>query len=77
MALKINKQGVNDLKINCDCGNEMIFNNIDEDTGKESKVTEDEGQYVTKDHSKFSFWQQHDVVGIVCVKCDKAIWMFT
>lgn len=65
------------MKIICDCGNEMIFNNIDEDTGEENDYTEDEGQYVTVDHSKYSFWQQHDVVGIVCKKCDKDIWLFT
>lgn len=65
------------MKITCDCGNEMKFNNIDEDTKEEYEVTEDEGQYVTKDFSKFSFWQLHDVVGIECEKCDKAIWMFT
>lgn len=65
------------MKITCDCGNEMILNTTNEDTGEENKVTGDEGQYATNDYSKYSFWQQHDVVGIVCQQCDKAIWLFT
>lgn len=64
------------MKIVCDCGNETEFNTIDEDTGEESEITEGEGQYVTVDISKISFWEQHDVVGIVCKKCDKSVWLF-
>ncbi|GIP63342.1 hypothetical protein J32TS6_18970 [Virgibacillus pantothenticus] len=64
------------MKIICNCGNEMKFNNIDEDTGEENFYTEGKGQYVTTDFS-FIFWQTHDVVGIVCRKCDKDIWLFT
>lgn len=64
------------IKITCDCGNEMEFNTIDEETGLEANITEDEGQYATIDHSKFNLWEMHDVVGIVCNKCDKAIWCF-
>jgi hypothetical protein len=63
------------MKIICDCGNEDIFNTIDEDTGKESSFTDGEGQYATIDN--FRFWEMHDVVGIVCEKCGKSIWLFT
>lgn len=63
--------------ITCECGNEMTFNNKDKRTGKENEITDDEGQYVTADATKFSFWQQHDVVGLACTHCDKAIWLFT
>lgn len=70
-------EGVMKVKITCDCGNEMKFNTIDKETGKEAEVVEDEGQYATADKSKYSFWEQHDVVGISCEQCDKAIWFFT
>ena len=63
------------MKLICDCGNEQEFNTIDKETGQPNKITEDEGQYATIDG--FEFWQQHDVVGIVCDKCKKAIWLFT
>jgi len=63
------------MRIICDCGNEAEFNTIDEDTGKQTEITENEGQYVTI--KGFDLWQQHDVVGIVCQKCGKAIWLFT
>lgn len=63
------------MKLSCTCGNEEDFNKIDEDTGEESMVTEDEGQYVTI--SKFTFWESHDQVGIVCDECKKSIWLFT
>jgi hypothetical protein len=63
------------VKIVCDCGNEAIFNTIDEETGEERKSIEDEGQYVTIEG--FRFWQTQDVVGIVCEKCGKDIWLFT
>ena len=65
------------MKLVCDCGNEMEFNTIDDDTGEQTSTTEDEGQYATVEHPKFNLWEQHDVVGIVCKKCDKAIWIFT
>lgn len=64
------------MKIVCDCGNEMEFNTVDEETGKQTEVIEDEGQYATIDHSKFDFWEAHDVIGIICNKCSKAIWVF-
>ena len=64
------------MKIICDCGNEAIFNEINEDTGEKNDYTEDEGLYVTID-GDFSFWEQHDVVGIVCNKCNKNIWLLT
>ena len=64
------------MKLICGCGNEMEFNTNDEDTGNETSVTEGEGQYATTDCSKFNLWEQHDVVGIVCKKCGKAIWIF-
>lgn len=63
------------MKIICDCGNETIFNEINEDTGEKNNYTEGEGLYVTIDG--FRFWEQHDVVGIVCEKCDKDVWLFT
>ena len=65
------------MKLVCDCGNEVEFNTVYEDTGEQTSTTEDEGQYATIDSSKFNLWEQHDVVGIVCEKCDKAIWIFT
>lgn len=65
------------MKIVCDCGNEAEFNTIDEDTGEETERTECEGQYATIEISKFRFWESHDVVGIVCEKCEKDIWLFT
>lgn len=63
------------MKIVCDCGNTDEFNTIDEDTNEQTDITEDEGQYATIE--KFSLWEQHDAVGIVCNKCKKAIWTFT
>ena len=63
------------MKLICDCGNEQEFNTINEETREQTTYTEDEGQYATIE--KFSLWETHDVVGIVCDKCKKAIWMFT
>lgn len=63
------------MKIICDCGNENKFNTIDEETGKQTNVIENEGQYARVED--FRFWQMHDTVGIVCEKCNKAIWLFT
>lgn len=62
------------MKLICDCGNEDIFNTIDESTGKQTRITE-EGQYATI--NKFTLWEQHDQVGIICNKCGKSIWIFT
>ena len=62
------------MKLICDCGNETVFNEYDE-KGSLNDYTEDEGRYTTQ-HA-FRLWQMHDVVGIVCEKCDKDIWMFT
>ena len=44
--------------------------------GEQNSVAEDEGQYATTDDSRFMLWESHDVVGIVCGKCGKAIWTF-
>lgn len=63
------------MKIICDCGNEEEFNTIDEETGGQTKITEDEGQYATI--KTFNFWEMHDQVGVVCDKCGKSIWLFT
>jgi hypothetical protein len=63
------------MKLVCDCGNEQEFNTVDFDTKKQTDITDGEGQYATMD--KFALWQKHDVVGIVCDKCDKSIWLFT
>lgn len=63
------------MKIICDCGNEEEFNTIDKDTGEQTSITEDEGQYATI--NTFRFWEMHDQVGIVCSNCGKSIWMFT
>lgn len=52
------------MKIMCDCGNIEEFNTIDEETGEQTPVREDEGQYATIE--KFDFWETHDQVGIVC-----------
>lgn len=66
------------MKIICDCGNEMKFNTKDRETGAETEIEEDQGQYARFDESKFSIWQSHDVVGITCnnEKCKKGIWVF-
>lgn len=59
------------MKIICDCGNEMDFI-------EDKEVMEDDsGKYVTTDFDRFRFWSEHDVVGIVCAKCEKSIWLFT
>ncbi|KEI95106.1 hypothetical protein N496_19305 (plasmid) [Clostridium botulinum A2B3 87] len=63
------------MKLICDCGNEEEFNTIDEETGEQTTIREDEGQYARIE--SFEFWEQHDVVGIMCSKCGKAIWLFT
>ena len=62
------------MKLICDCGNESVFNTKD-DSGIEYSYTEDEGQYTRIE--SFDFWTQYDIVGCVCSKCGKAIWMFT
>ena len=67
---------MNFIKLICDCGNEIEFDTIDEETGLETRVTDGEGQYATFDYEKFNLWQMHDVVGIVCQKCEKSIWCF-
>lgn len=74
---KLNKIKIEVIKIKliCDCGNEGEFTTVDDETGEQTSVTEDEGQYAKI--NSFEFWQQHDVVGCVCSKCGKAIWMFT
>ena len=64
------------MRVICDCGNEVEFNTVDKDTGKETEATEGEGQYATVDTVKFTFWEMHDVVGVVCEKCNKSIWIF-
>lgn len=62
------------MKIICDCGNEV---NLVEPNDNEDRDITDEGLYVVpEDHSKFDFWEQHDVVGMVCRECGRAIWMF-
>lgn len=66
---------MNKVKIICDCGNEEVFNTIDEETGEQTRIIEDEGQYAKIE--TFDFWERHDEVGIVCKKCSKAIWLFT
>ena len=63
------------MKIVCDCGNEMDFNTIDEETGEQTENIEDEGQYARIEG--FDLWQEHDVVGISCRDCGKSIWTFT
>jgi len=62
------------MKISCDCGNDGLFNPIDERTGEKHDYTEGEGQYVTI--KGFSFWESHDVVGIKCDSCGKDVWLF-
>jgi len=52
------------------------MNLIQPNDNEERDVT-DEGMYVIPDdYDKFDFWEKHDVVGIVCRKCEKSIWMF-
>jgi len=62
------------MKLVCDCGNIHEFNEKDEN-GEQNTYSEDEGTYTTI--NGFDFWEQHDVVGIVCNKCGKDIWLFT
>jgi hypothetical protein len=62
------------MKLICDCGNEDIFNTIDEDTGEQTRTYEDKGQYATIEN--FSLWSNYYKIGIVCDKCGKKIWMF-
>ena len=63
------------MKLTCDCGNEV---NLVEPNDEEERTTnEEEGTYVTQDKRTFDFWEQHDVVAIVCNECKKAVWMFT
>ena len=64
------------MKITCDCGNEVKL--VQPDDAEERIVNEEEGMCVHQnDRGKFDFWEQHDVVGIVCNECKKAVWMFT
>lgn len=63
------------MKILCDCGCQEEFDTTDEETGEETRIVEDEGQYARIDN--FKFWEMHDQVGIVCEKCGKSIWLFT
>lgn len=63
------------MKLTCDCGNEQLFNTIDEETGRQTNIIEGEGQYAKID--TFRLWEMHDTVGIVCEKCGKMIWLFT
>jgi len=63
------------MKVICTCGNEV--NLIEPNDGESRTISVEKGMYVTTDNSTFDFWQEHDVVGIVCNKCEKAIWMFT
>lgn len=59
------------MKIICDCGT-VIDLIEDEDDGYES----DNGTYATTSSRDIRFWEEHDVVGIVCESCKKAVWMF-
>lgn len=65
------------MKIVCDCGNEEVFC----ETRKEgfeyinNYYTSGQGLYTTIE--TFRMWETHDIVGIVCEKCGKDIWMFT
>jgi DNA-directed RNA polymerase subunit M/transcription elongation factor TFIIS len=63
------------MKLVCSCGNETEFDPIDEDTGKEREESEN-GQYTTKDITKFDFWASHDEAGFTCSKCGLSIWYF-
>ena len=66
------------MRLICDCGNDMEFNTVDEETGEQTPIEDEcEGQYATVEHSQFELWGRHDVVGIICHKCDKAIWLYT
>jgi len=59
------------MKIICDCG--AVIDLIeDEDDGYES----DNGIYATPSSRDIRFWEEHDVVGIVCERCKKAVWTF-
>ena len=63
------------MKIICDCGNEV--NLIEPNDNEERTYDEDKGAYVIPDdYGKIDIWEIHDVVGIVCRNCEKAVWMF-
>ena len=61
------------MRLICDCGNEI---HLVEPENKEERSESEEGVYVVMEPYTFEFWERHDQVGIVCNKCDKAIWMF-
>lgn len=68
------------IKIICSCcDNECLFDTKDEETGLENEFAEEGsgeyGQYARKVGS-FEFWSGHDIVGFICNKCGKAIWVF-
>lgn len=65
------------MKIVCGCGNEVELDTVDGDTGQQTETDEERGQYARVDISKLRFWQEHDVVGLSCEKCEKGIWLFT
>lgn len=68
------------MKLICDCGNEMEFNEIDPETNEkydlESEYGDGEEQYADKDYNKFDIWAGHEVLMISCQQCGKAIWTF-
>ena len=67
------------MKIICDCGNECLFDTIDEETGLETEFEDNDegyGQYARK-VGRFDFWSGHDIAGFVCNECQKALWIFT
>lgn len=64
------------MKIICDCGNEAVFNTINEDTKEENPIYEDEGQYATIDKSKFNFTSNHYEIYFTCEKCEKILRIF-
>ena len=65
------------MKIICDCGNETHLNTIDDETGKENRIDECEGQYATLYPDTFALRETHDIVYITCNCCEKAVWLFT
>lgn len=58
------------MKLICDCGNEMEFEE------SMDRVDDEYGLYVKTDYDKFDKFAIHDQAGFTCKKCDKAIWLF-
>ena len=59
------------MKVICDCGAVIdLIEDVDDECESEY------GTYVTESSGDIRFWEEHDIVGIVCERCKKAVWTF-